>query len=59
MDSIFKNRLKQELNVVPSSFDYNILLHLLAHKTNKKVDDLREGRGYWTYKDWNIELNKY
>lgn len=59
MDNILKNRLEQELDVMTTCYDYGILLHLLAHKTNKKVDDLREGKGYWTYKDWNVELNKY
>lgn len=58
MDNILNWRLEQELGVIATSYDYGILLHLLAHKTNKQVDDLREGKGSWTYKDWNYEITR-
>ena len=54
-----QERLKQELNTVTTSSDYGILLQLLSNKVGVEVDDLREGKGRWTYKDWNRELNKY
>ena len=54
-----QERLKQELNTVTTSSDYGILLQLLSNKVGVEVDDLREGKGSWTYKDWNRELNKY
>jgi len=54
-----KNRLEQELDTITTSSDYGILLQLLSNKVGIEVDDLREGKGSWTYKDWNRELNKY
>ena len=54
-----KNRLEQELDIVTTSSDYGILLQLLSNKVGIEVDNLREGKGFWTYKDWNKELNKY
>ena len=53
-----KNRLEQELDVSTTCDDYRILLQLLSYKVGIEVDDLRDGKGSWTYKDWNRELNK-
>lgn len=58
MDTL-KNRLEQELDVTTTSSDYGILLQLLSNKVGIEVDDLREGKGLWTYRQWNEELNKY
>lgn len=58
MDTL-KNRLEQELNVTTTSSDYGVLLQMLSIKIGVEVDDLREGKGFWTYKQWNEELKKY
>ena len=58
MDYILKNRLEQGLDIKPTSFDYGMLLATLSQKLNKPIDELREGKGSWTYKQWNNELNK-
>ena len=58
MDTL-KNRLEQELDVTTTSSDYGILLQMLSIKVGVKVDALREGKGFWTYKQWNEELKKY
>jgi hypothetical protein len=57
MDTL-KNRLEQELDTVTTASDYGILLQLLSNKVGIEVDELREGKGFWTYKQWNNELNK-
>ena len=54
-----KSRLEQELDVTTTSSDYGILLQMLSIKVGVKVDALREGKGCWTYKQWNEELKKY
>ena len=59
MDNTIKNRLEQELDVITTSSDYGILLQMLSIKVGVEVDDLRGGKGSWTYKQWNKELNKY
>ena len=58
MDTL-KNRLEQELDVTTTSSDYGILLQMLSIKIGVEVNDLREGKGFWTYKQWNEELKKY
>lgn len=45
-------------NTVTTAIDYGILLGILSHKLNKPIDELREGKGRWTYKQWRDELNK-
>ena len=54
-----KSRLEQELDVITTSSDYGILLQMLSNKVGVEVDDLREGKGCWTYKQWNEELSRY
>lgn len=54
-----KKRLEQKLDTVTTASDYGILLQLLSNKVGIEVDNLREGKGSWTYEDWNRELNKY
>ena len=51
-----KSRLEQELDVTTTSYDYGILLQMLSNKVGVPIDELREGKGRWTYKDWNREL---
>ena len=58
MDTL-KNRLEQELDVTTTSSDYGILLQMLSIKIGVEVNDLRGGKGSWTYKQWNEELKKY
>ena len=55
MDTL-KNRLEQELDVTTTSSDYRLLLQELSNKTGVPIDELREGKGRWTYKDWNKEF---
>ena len=56
MDSILKNRLEENIDIITTVFDYRILLQELSNKTGKEIDELREGKGRWTYKDWNREF---
>ena len=53
-----KSRLEQELDVITTSSDYGILLQMLSIKVGVEVDDLREGKGRWTYKDWSKEFKR-
>lgn len=56
MDSILKNRLEENIDIVTTVTDYRILLQELSNKTGVPIDELREGKGRWTYKDWNKEF---
>jgi len=59
MNETLKSRLKEDLDTVTTASDYGDLLKILSFKTNIPVDDLREGKGSWTYRGWNKELKKY
>jgi hypothetical protein len=52
MDNTLKNRLEQELDSVTTASDYGMLLTILSQKLGKPIDELREGKGRWTYKQW-------
>ena len=58
MDSILKNRLEENIDIVTTVTDYRILLQELSNKTGIPIDELREGKGRWTYKDWSKEFKR-
>lgn len=56
---ILQKRLNDPLlkNTITSCTDYGLLLQKLSDITNQSIDNLRAGKGFFTYADWNRILN--
>lgn len=57
MNELLQKRLELQLDTVTTVQDYATLLRILSEKTGEKVDDLRGGKGGWTYRQWNERLS--
>jgi hypothetical protein len=58
METLIERLKDEELaSIVTTAKDYGMLLIILSQKTNKPVDELREGKGRLTYGEWNNLIN--